>query len=395
MKAAVVICECNPFHYGHKHVLERAKRNSDCVIAVMSGNFVQRAEPAVFEKYVRAEAVLAGGADLVVELPFPWSSASAEYFAFAGVALAESLSASRLCFGASDADAEYYLKIAEISASEAFALKLEELAKRHSAAGIAVLREKALAELAGEEYAAAMRIPNDILAVEYCRAIKALNSEICVCPVSRISDKDELRFLGASGIREKMRNGDAAGAFYHMPDCAAHFFKREWDLQNDASAEKMDEILFAILRLADRSLFYGNETADGTDGVLERLVQCAAESRSPQEMYISAATKKYTNRRFRRAALFYLMQVKKEMLKTKPRFTQLLAANSTGCRYLSEIRKTAGIRIITKPADGKLLTGEAAEQFRQQEAADRLYTMCMKNVEKSSYFMRKGPCIQK
>ena len=127
MKISAVICEYNPFHPGHAYHISEVKKNSDAVIAVMSGSFTQRGIPAVISKYERAREAIAGGADLVLELPFPYCAASAEYFARAGVDIAERAGVvSELSFGSESGDAEALMKIAENMNSIAFDRALAE-----------------------------------------------------------------------------------------------------------------------------------------------------------------------------------------------------------------------------------------------------------------------------
>ena len=108
MKVTAVIMECNPFHGGHGYILKKAREETGCdfLLVIMSGNYVQRGEPALFPTGIRARAVLEGGADLVLELPLPWASGSAEYFARGAVSLLEHLGvADTLCFGSETGDA--------------------------------------------------------------------------------------------------------------------------------------------------------------------------------------------------------------------------------------------------------------------------------------------------
>lgn len=127
MKISAVICEYNPFHPGHAYHISEVKKNSDAVIAVMSGSFTQRGIPAVISKYERAREAIAGGADLVLELPFPYCAASAEYFARAGVDIAERAGVVlELSFGSESGDAEALMKIAENMNSIAFDRALAE-----------------------------------------------------------------------------------------------------------------------------------------------------------------------------------------------------------------------------------------------------------------------------
>ncbi len=388
MRAAAIICECNPYHFGHRHVFGEARRFADCVIAVMSGNFVQRAEAAVFDKYARAEAVLRCGADLVFELPFPWSSASAEYFAGAGVSLADSLGADTLVFGAAQADITPYRRIADILLSEEFRRQFAAASSGNS--GAAAVRQKCLAQYIGEENAEIMQVPNDILAIEYCKAVRVKNLSLQMIPVRRISAEEMPAFRGASKIRELLEDGSFADVQRFMPPEAADIFHRAWESGKYAPGQPLAQILFQHLRLCEKK----PETADGTDGVIERLMRCAAESSDAQEMFARAATKKYTNTRFRRAALFHLLGIRQLELREIPQFTHLLAASAVGCAYLAQIRKSAGVQILTKPS--AVPTEECIRrQYEKLCEADRLYTMCTAKTAPAGTFLRISPIIDR
>ena len=120
MKSAGIVCECNPFHEGHRHLVTQARRDNDAVVCVMSGYFTQRGEVAIADPYARAEALIAGGADLVLELPFPYSCAGAESFASAGISILSRFGADELWFGSECGDLSRLRTAAEIAQSEAF-----------------------------------------------------------------------------------------------------------------------------------------------------------------------------------------------------------------------------------------------------------------------------------
>ena len=128
-----MICEFNPIHLGHKYILSKARESAGddgCVIAVMSGNFCERCTPAVYDKYTRAHSAVLCGADIVLELPFPWCSSGVEDFALGGVYIAASLGADTLTFGSESGNAELIKTCADIKQSEEFIKALRELESR-------------------------------------------------------------------------------------------------------------------------------------------------------------------------------------------------------------------------------------------------------------------------
>ena len=164
MQITGIVCEYNPFHLGHSRQLEAARRavNEDCaVVCVMSGNFVQRGEPAILSKAARAEMAVRCGADLAVELPLPWALSSAERFADGGVAILEALGADSVAFGAECPDVSRLRALAEALLREETGALIRE--KLRDGVSYAAARERALWELAGPD-AALLREPNNILA---------------------------------------------------------------------------------------------------------------------------------------------------------------------------------------------------------------------------------------
>ena len=180
MRAAAVICEYNPFHFGHLKQLEALKGEYDAVIGVMSGDAVQRGEAAIADTYVRARAAVENGLDAVFSLPFPHCCASASDFARAGVYVAASLGADALAFGVEDDFARVERAFAVVGAP-GFSDALDALIRREKTLSY----PKAVGRLAGAETAALLQKPNNILAVEYLRALRELRAPLRAAPVPR------------------------------------------------------------------------------------------------------------------------------------------------------------------------------------------------------------------
>lgn len=384
MKATAVICECNPFHYGHQYIFDEARKSADCVIAVMSGNYVQRAEPAIFDKYARAEALVRSGVDLVLELPFPWSSASAEYFASAGTFIASEMGANTLLFGA-QSTSDTLMDAAGLFLSEEYLDYIRDLPK----IGIARAREQYIKDHMGEAAAEMLRSPNDILGIEYCKALMQSESQMHEATLGRISADDTPLFRSASQLRAMFRDAGMDAIHPFLPPVAFSVMEDEWCRGGYAVLERFLSFAYYHFRMSESKAV----TADGADGVLDRLHRCAAEAVCAEDMFQRAATRKYTNARFRRAALFHMLRITGEQLREKPRFTVLLAASSRGCAWLSRRRHTASIPVLTKPSDRSLLSAAATLQYENFCAADRLYTLCLHSVRPAAFYLRKSPFI--
>ena len=352
---SAVICELNPAHDGHRFIFSKAKECSESVIAVMSGNFVQRGENSIYDKYQRAEMALDIGADLVVELPFPWSSASAEFFAYGAVSIARGLGAEALVFGSECGDKNALYKAAEILSKYEFnsVIPGEERAAEY--------RQKLLREKAPELPVSILSSSNDILGIEY---IKNSDGMECI-PVKRISCDS------ATSIRNNLKanNSDPEAVF----------------------CEKLFELEFLKFRTAEYPVF---DTAESGGGVGERLYKSALVSKNGSEMFDKAKTKQYTNARFRRSALFYLTGVMSDDIRCKPLFTNVLGFNEKGRKILSDLRKEDTLKIVTKPSSANYSDQEVKTQINKSQFADRIYTLLLNEKESSDYFIKKSPIIK-
>ncbi len=354
-KISAVICELNPAHEGHRFIINEAKKRSDYVVAVMSGNFVQRGETAIYDKYTRAESAIKLGADLVLELPFPWSSASAEYFAAAGVSIAEKIGARLLVFGSECGDKDALMRAGAILKREEFNSPLP--------AGLraAEVRAQMLREADPTLPKNILASANDILGAYYCKNLTYAEA----CPVKRISCES------ASSIRKTMAEN------------------RE-EYLNATFAENLFDLEFCKFRTQRAPTF---AYAECGGGVGERLFDAACKAKDGREMLELAATKQYTDARLRRAALFSLTEVTTDEIKVLPEFTVVLASNEKGRELLSDMRRKHSLSIITKPSSGKDAEGNVRKQFELAMFADTLYALC--SGRDRDFFMKSSPVIIK
>lgn len=409
MNVHAMICELNPLHNGHLSVIERMKRDDDSALTllVMSGNFTQRAGAALFDKYARSRAAVECGADIVVELPFPFSSSGAEYFARAGVHLAEGLGASRLYFGSECGDTRRLYRIAEIVGSTQYRAVCDEICAADPTLGAAAVRERAIcrfipdspAGTAGQQSApppdspagragwqnasstapaGRAERPNDTLAAEYIR-----NAHIPCVAVKRTDT------ASASAIRE-MTDSEAAD---FVPGAVLEMMAR----QNRSDAGKFRRILWESLRLRSE---VPADFAECGGGLGERLFRIARESTDAGEFFCSAATKRYTNSRIMRASLFALLGVTARDIAAVPQYAVLLAASARGREYLAARRKSEhAMPLVTKPADVisavDSLAPEMAEEGRRLaelwRRADEFYTLTLDVPREAGHFMRCRP----
>lgn len=374
MKQVGIICEYNPFHGGHKRLLEAA-RKAETVICLMSGNFTQRGEAAVLPPVSRAAMALVAGADLVLELPFPHAAGSARYFADAGVDALSRLGADTLAFGSECADKPALLSAAARTMEKDF---LNQCANGAKNRGDAAVYFEALGD---------GRIqPNDILALEYARAVHLRKDRMALYPVLRVGagyrDSDaEVDCPSATALRQKLARGEDISC--NLPPEVRPLWQETYAAYGAADIRRLGAPVLAFLRAiaAERSLTGVKNAnfciADCGGGLLERLVKAAQSAVDYETLCRAAATKKYTDGRIRRALLYLLAGVTYEDLKTPPAYLRLLGANGRGRVFLAETRKTRTIPVVTKQADIVALGRVATRQRTLAAVADGLYALCM------------------
>lgn len=370
MKICAVIAEYNPFHNGHLKQIEYIKENffDSVIVAIMSGNIVQRGELAVLDKYRRAEIAVKCGADAVIELPYPWCGGSAGYFAKGGVDIARKIGAEFLCFGSESGNIEELINIAKRTVSEEYLSLLDHLTKNEPEASYISLSRRAYEELYGEE------IPdgaNNTLAIEYLKNI----GDIIPVTYKRTYPSS------ATAARGFLNKGEFDLFKSTVPEAALDIYENSRFTDNEAMASV---VLWKLRSSTPDELC---RYADIDFGIASRLISCANEVTSLGMLYDRAATKKYTNSRLRRCVLNILLGTTKEMLDSSPVYTTLLAANTVGRRALRQIKKQGNIRLITKPADHSTVE----EQFMFSNRSDRLFATA-RGEDPAAYF-KKNPFI--
>lgn len=337
MRTAGVIAEYNPFHAGHAfHIQETRRRLGDCaVVAVMSGNFVQRGECAVLDKWTRARAALEGGVDLVLELPTVWAVSSAERFAQGGVDLLEAAGVvTHLSFGSECGDVDGLRRVAACLDSPRYPGEL----RRFLDAGLpfAVCRQAAVEELLGRPLADLLSRPNNNLGIEYIRALNAAKSDIQPITVLRTGAAhdggDHPEYPSASFVRENILAGEVSA-------------------ENPASLSYGERGVLAVLRTMGEEDF--DALPDCGEGLSRRIFRAVRQGRTLKEVYDLAKTKRYALSRIRRAVLWGALGLKERDRPDGPSYIRVLGANERGREALHEMKGRARLPILTKPAHGR------------------------------------------
>ena len=361
MKNAAVICEFDPLHTGHEYLIKTLReRGAERVVCIMSGDACQRGELSVFSKQDRARAALAVGADLVLELPFPYSAASAEFFAFGAMSIIKSLGCiDTLGFGCESGDADLLLSAASIDEAD-FGRVYREIREREASLGAAAQMSLAYEHFGfGEELTSK---PNNILAIEYIKAASKLGLDLDFCAVRRVGaehgEGESGGFASASYIRERLRLGELKSEF--LPTSCRAVFGSALERGNISQGlAKIGDAVIAHFRLLGES---PAETAESGGGLLYRMTCAAHKTTNYAEFTEMIKTKKYTDARLRRAVLFSLTEVSEQDLHAEPSYTTLLGATKAGLEMLSAVKKTLGIPLVSNPAMLKRLPPSADRQ---------------------------------
>ena len=399
MKAVGIICEYNPYHAGHARQLSAARRETgaDVVIAVMSEHATQRGELAVADGYVRAETALRCGADVVVGLPFPWSCAPAEFFATAGVQILNAMGADALHFGSECGEIAPLQAAAERLYSPEFCEQLTAYQAAHPKRGIMDCREAVYEETYHSPLPAGS---NDLLGMAYLNALATTNSPLLPMTVKRKGQAYNAscaplagQYPSATALRALWQTGGLESLRPHLPSpVLEQLGKAMAEGLAPLDASRLAPAILAFYRTArvdDLSL-----CADTEGGLASRLIEAAKGATTLDEFFSLAATKRYTAARIRRAMLFGLCGVLPEDLRATPAYVRLLGASRAGCAFLSSIRKTCALPILTKPAD--VPTTDAAQRQRAlEERLEALVTLAYPVPKPASYLIKARPTIEK
>lgn len=377
-----VVCEYNPFHLGHALHLERSRRAAGDlpVVCVMSGDFVQRGEAALEDKFARSEAACRCGADAVFELPLPWALSSAEGFARGAVALLGALGASCLSFGAEDAD------IPRLSALASALCRAEtvESARAKMAAepelSFAAAREAALRDILGAD-AELIEKPNNILAVEYLKAVEQLDLDLEPLAIPRSGaghdSVSDVELRSAAEIRAMLLRGE--DALRCMPEASAEIYMRELRSGRLPEPSALEAAMLSRLRtLGEAELC---KLPDAGGGLAQRLRRAAAEEPDIGAVCAAVKNKRLAMSRVRRAVCCAALGVTADMAAGAPPYARLLAANARGRKLLGEIKKNCSVPIVTRPSVVREFGGEAEHIFSLGAAAHDLYALARPAVE--------------
>lgn len=369
MKIAGIICEYNPFHNGHKYHIEqtREKFGATHIVAVMSGNFTQRGDVAIIDKYKRAKTALENGVDMVIELPVAFALSSAEQFAQGAVHLLNSLGCvDILSFGSECGD----IKLLEETAGAVFyAQESDEFMnfmKRGATYPVAL--QKTIEHFYTDEVIETLATPNNTLAVEYIKALNQLGSSIAPVTVKRYgaahdSEKTDVNtILSASELRKRIIANEDNSLL--MP---------ESDFSNTADLLRLENAILSKLRMMTKAEI--EKTPNVMLGLENRIYKAVRAATSLPELLVLIKSKRFTMARIRRIILSAFLGITKSDLKNMPAYVRILGMNENGKQILS----VADCKLPVNTSLMSLLkSGEIAKkQASLEERCDNIYALSL------------------
>lgn len=382
MKTTGIVAEYNPFHNGHKALLDACRANGAThIVAAMSGNFVQRGSVAIMDKRARTAAALRGGVDLVLELPVPFAVATAEVFARGGISVLNGLGCvDALAFGAECYDGALLQKAAEAVVDPA----VEEKLKQELSGGVSYPTARAFAvrEIYGDAIADVLDGPNNILAIEYLKELRRIGNSMAVEPYPRMrTDHDSLtatdEFASASMLRILLERGEER-AFDYMPETTRIEFQRMAEVgRAPVKVEDSERAILSRLRMLTAEEIA--KAPDVSEGLENRIYNAIQSATSLEELYDIVKTKRYTHSRIRRIITALYLGILPEDREEVP-YLRVLGFNDRGLEILKAAKETAALPVITKPVAISELNENARHLFALECRATDLYNLATPRI---------------
>ncbi len=378
MKTAAIICEYNPFHKGHAYQIARTRElcGADFVIAIMSGNYVQRGDVAIFSKELRAQAAIACGADLVIELPTVYAMQSAEFFAKGGVSIANATGlVDFLSFGTECDDINKIQSISKLLAQEPE--EISHAVKQNAAKGLSypAARAEAVAQILGRDAYEIISTPNNILAVEYCKALYSSKSTITPIAVKRTGadhDANEAKdgFSSATNLRKLILSGHTETALSYIPQECHHIF-RNAEIHSLNTMEK--SIIAELIKMPISQLA---QTPDVSEGIENRIKSAVLDAKNLEELTDNIKTKRYTHSRIRRILLMAYLGITESDRQAPVPYLKILAHTQKGQELISKMKKSASLPIVRNTSQiNKLKSPQIKSYWERERIFDKLYQL--------------------
>ena len=382
-KTVAIIAEYNPFHNGHRMHINRTRElcAAENTVVIMSGNFVQRGDCAIADKFSRTRMALEGGADLVLELPLPFACAGAEKFAAGGVAIADALGCvDYLSFGMECGDTDRLAAAASALSDGAVKPELDALLSQGMS--FAAARTEAVRRLYGDDIADILCMPNNTLAVEYIRALTRLDSDIEPLGIPRegaAHDSDELSgdIASATAVRRMIADGRHEEAERYLPQSSCTILSELTEAgKAPADIIKCERAILSRLRGMTREQIA--RLPDISEGLENRIYDCVRTADTLDALYDSIKSKRYSHARIRRIILSAFLGIRREYADA-PRYIRILGMNGRGKRLLSSAKPK--LPIISSYRQAMALPQEARTHYLLECYADDLWGLMTPAVQ--------------
>lgn len=390
MKITGVVSEYNPFHSGHEYQLKMARKLSgcDCIAVVMSGNYVQRGEPAIIDKFKRAEAAVFGGADIVIELPMPFSCQNAEMFAMAAISELKKLNIDSISFGCENDNSKLLEKIAALQLSSKFNGYVKEEMKKGLSYPNAM--SHALKFVFGDE-ADAVYSPNNVLAVEYIKSAMRLNLNIEYCPVRRLGmNHNDVEasgpFHSASFIRKQIIEGSLNNL--ELTEKSIQMIEKFYAEHRKYNSlnNYLDFLYYKIINTPELDKIY--EVKEGLDN---KMLSQVYKHDNIDDFIMSLKSKRYTYSKLRRSLLNILLDIKADditdIMLDRNDYVKVLSFNNTG-RQAIKYAKKYGTKVINRYSDYKKydLNPEKLKTFNITNRSTNIYYLPLESRKINSEY---------
>lgn len=367
MKICAVVAEFNPFHNGHAYLLEKIRSSGySHIVVVMSGNYVQRGEAAIFPKDARAKAALQMGANLVIELPTVKVLATAEKYAFSALSVIKKFGnqINALAFGTETENFENLVEIKEILGTELF--KKEVKLQLEKGLSFAVCRENAVRNISKKPCIAnEIKNPNNILAVEYLKAMDKLGMSLDCLPVKRMEVPG--KYFSASKLREMIIQENLDFKNY-IPE------KLDFNTNLKASYFEMGREIICKLRSLEKSDFA--RLPDVSEGLENRIRSAVKKACSLPELLEFAKTKRYAMARIKRIILCAFLGIDSNMASAEIPYVRVLGSDKKGF----EILKNVDSPVVTRYSDVLKLGSDAQNFFELENKFTNIYYSLTKEI---------------
>lgn len=403
MNIVGLITEYNPFHNGHLYHIQEAKRvtKADAAVVIMSGNFVQRGAPAIMPKHLRAKSALLSGADLVLELPVCFATGSAEFFAMGAIALLDSLGCvDSICFGSECGDSEILGKIAKILSEEPDDYKKALQNALRKGMSFPQARQHALQEyfinnhFDANALADVLSQPNNILGIEYMKALYQRNSSMKAYSIKRIGagyHESELteKYSSASAIRQSLAKDSLSESIYRqLPFAAQTIMKETFDMRYPVYANDFSLILkYKLLQETKKSL---TSYMDVSEDLANRIIKLRNDFQSFDDFCDALKTKDMTYARISRGLLHILLDIRTEHLANYKKngychYAHILGFRKSSAELLSLLKGTSKVPLLTKLTQTEDLSEAGCQMLLQDIFASDLYESVITDKFETSF----------